>query len=288
MFLGSLVALVSPFNQSNQLDSEALQKLVIWHVQNGTDAIVVGGTTGEAPTLNHQEKLDLLEICLKAAEGKIKIIAGTGTYSTAESKELTKQAKELGADGSLVVAPYYNKPTQEGLFAHFQELDSLGLPIIVYHHPGRTGVTIQPQTFTRLQTLKNIVAIKEASGSLDFFQKVQKNCSLPVLSGDDSLTVAMMQKQAKGVISVIANLVPKEWKQMTELCLKGDFLKAKAIENKYKRLCQALFLETNPQGVKYALSLMGKCQPFLRLPLLEPRKEVKTQIKQEMKALNLI
>ena len=288
MFIGSLVALVSPFNQKNKLDREALEKLVAWHIQSGTDALVVGGTTGEAPTLTHKEKLELVEICRVAAQGKLKIIAGTGTYSTARSLELTREAKELGADGALVVAPYYSKPTQDGLFAHFQALNALDLPIIVYHHPGRTGVTIQPNTFKRLQTLKNLVAIKEASGSLEFFQEIQKKCSLPILSGDDGLTVEMMKKQAKGVISVIANLVPKEWQKMTELCLKGDFLAATAIENKYKNLCRALFLETNPQGVKYALSLMGRCQPFLRLPLLEPKEEIKAQIKKELSALNLI
>jgi 4-hydroxy-tetrahydrodipicolinate synthase len=288
MFKGSIVALVTPFTKDNKIDEKALKKLVDWHIENKTDAIVCCGTTGESPTLSDEEKLLVTKICVKRARGKIKIIAGSGTYNTSKSLELTKKIKGLGASGALIVVPYYNRPTPFGIIAHFKEIAKLNFPLILYHHPGRTGVKISIETFKKLLKVKNIVAVKEASSDLDFIFNLQKNFSTPILSGDDNLTFKIMKNGGDGVISVAANIVPKVFKELVTNCLSKNFKEAEKISKKYKKLCDAMVLETNPQCIKYAMSLMGLCTPFMRLPLVEPKREVRDKIKKVLLEYNLL
>jgi 4-hydroxy-tetrahydrodipicolinate synthase len=282
MFSGSLVALITPFNHLNQIDEKKLRELIDWHIDAKTDGIVCCGTTGESPTLSNEEKIHVYKICVDQAKGKIPIIAGTGTYDTKTSFDLTKKAKEIGVDGCLVVAPYYNKPTQLGILAHFQQISKANLPIIVYHHPGRTGIAIEINTFIALEKIDNIVAIKEASGSVEKMLVIKDKCKLPILSGDDGLTYEMMRFGARGVISVVANIIPQKWKEMVQCCLKGKFESARDINDYYKPLVNAMFLETNPQCIKYGLSLKRNILPKMRLPLIEPSYLVKEHIKQTL------
>jgi 4-hydroxy-tetrahydrodipicolinate synthase len=288
MFRGSLVALVTPFTTAGEIDEKALENLVEWHIQEGTDGIVCTGTTGEAPTLSDEEKIRVISICKKVAKNKTLVIAGTGTYDTKKSVKLTQKAKELGVDGCLVVVPYYNRPTAAGCIAHYQEIAKVGSPIIVYHHPGRTGISLSPETFSLLEKIPNIVSIKEASCSLDVVNAIQAKCTLPILSGDDGLTAAIMELGGVGVISVVANVIPKFWYKLTKYGLEKNYAEAKAMIKEKEELIKTLFLETNPQCVKYALHLMGKCSPCMRLPLLEPSESVKQKIKDVLQKENLI
>ncbi|NGX34355.1 MAG: 4-hydroxy-tetrahydrodipicolinate synthase [Candidatus Anoxychlamydiales bacterium] len=277
MFKGSMAALATPFNEDGSLDEKSLIDLINWHVEAKTDAIVLTGTTGESPTLLDDEKFRIFEIAVKLAKGKTKIIAGTGTYSTQKSVFLTRKAKEIGVDGALVVIPYYNKPPIEGLIKHFEEIAKENLPIILYHHPGRTGTKLSIDSFIKLQKIKNIVAIKEASGGLDIAKELIKKTRFDVLSGDDPLIIDMIKLGAKGGISVVANVIPKEFKLINDLCLKGEFEKAQKIYDEHKNFIDSMFLETNPICVKYALSLIDKCKAHMRLPLVEPKK-INTEI----------
>lgn len=283
MFKGSMVALVTPFREDGSLDEDSFKSLIAWHLEAKTDAIVLSGTTGEAPTLLDDEKFKIFEIAVKLAKNKIKIIAGTGTYSTKKSVFLTKKAKEIGVDGALVVIPYYNKPPIEGLIKHFEEIAKINLPIILYHHPGRTGTKLSIDSFIKLQKIDQIVAIKEASGSLEVAKELISKTRFDVLSGDDPLTIDMIKLGAKGVISVVANIIPEEFKQINNLCLNGDFEKAYEIFNQQKNLIDSMFLETNPICVKYALSLYNKCKPNIRLPLVQPKKESREIIERNVK-----
>ena len=288
MFFGSVVAIVTPFTKDGEIDERALEELVKWHVNNHTDAIVCSGTTGESPTLAEREKLRILQICIEASKKEIPIIAGTGCNNTSKSIELTAKAKALGASGCLVVVPYYNKPSPVGLLKHYAEIAKVGLPVMVYHHPGRTGLTLSPALFSNLQKIDNIVSIKEASCNLSLMDEIAKNCSLPILSGDDALTVPIMQKGGTGVVSVMANILPYQWSEMTKFAKEKNFEKATEIYERYRPLNDAILMETNPQGIKYALSLLGKCNAFMRLPLVEPQEETKMAIKKEMEKVNLI
>jgi 4-hydroxy-tetrahydrodipicolinate synthase len=288
MLMGSQVAIITPFTKNNRIDEKALYELVIWHKQQKTDAIVCCGTTGETPTLSEEEKQLVIKICVDAAGGSMPVIAGTGCYNTYKSVERTCKAGEIGASACLVIVPYYNKPTQKGCVEHFKEIASVGVKIIVYHHPGRTGTSLLPYTFSLIEEIDNIVAIKEASGSLEFIDEIKKYCYLPILSGDDKLTIPIMAKGGVGVISVIANCLPSVMKDIVDLCNNNKHSQAQKIFERYRPLCDAIMLETNPQGIKYALSLMGKSGASLRLPLLEPATETKAIIKINMKLLGLI
>ncbi len=282
MFCGSLAAIVTPFTKEDRIDIKALEDLVRWHVESGTDGLVCCGTTGEAPTLSDGEKMQVFEVCIRAAAGKCKIIAGTGSNDTKKSQQLTERARKLGADGALVVVPYYNKPTQLGVVAHFAKIATAGLPIIVYHHPGRCGLALHIETFLALSALNSVVAIKEASGDLTFIERLMKFSPLPILSGDDALTIPIIKRGGVGVISVVANIIPREWKQMVDLSRRGDFSGAQKVFLKYESLVKVLFLETNPIGIKYALELMGKIHGGLRLPLVESSPAVKRTIAQNL------
>ncbi len=276
MFTGSIVALVTPFTEHGEIDFPSVDALIEWHIAEGTNAIVLCGTTGESPTLHAEEKEALFKRAARQARGRISLIAGTGTHSTSMSVALTKMAKKEQMDAAIVVVPYYNRPTPEGCIRHYQEISKVELPLIVYHHPGRTGVWLSTETLASIASLPGVVGIKEASGNIEFAEKLIKSTEVPVFCGDDVLTPAMMQKGARGSISIVANLVPKEWK---EVCA-ADVPTAHALYDELRLLCEAMVLETNPQCVKYALSLMGKCTPRLRLPLIEPREENKARIRE--------
>ncbi|MGB8226468.1 MAG: 4-hydroxy-tetrahydrodipicolinate synthase [Sedimentisphaerales bacterium] len=268
MFSGSMVALITPFD-SGEVDFNTLDELVQFHLKSGTDGIVPTGTTGESPTLSHPEHRQVIERVVKAVGGKIPVIAGTGSNSTAEAIELTAFAKKVGADASLQVTPYYNKPTQEGFYQHFatiaQEVD---LPMVLYNIPGRCGAGMTPATVARLAKIENIVAIKEATGQLDFASEVASLCDITILSGDDSLTLPIASVGGKGVISVVANVVPADVKAMTDLILEGDFVSARKWHNKLFKLSKTMLsLATNPIPVKAAMAMLGMASEEMRLPM---------------------
>ena len=285
MFHGSMVALVTPFTLSGDIDFDHLEHLIEWQIEEGTDALVICGTTGESPTLSEEEQELILQKAVKMTRKRVPVIMGTGTYDTRHSVKKTQKAKELGADGCLVIVPYYNRPTPEGCYLHFESVASVGLPVIIYHHPGRTGVHLSAKNLAQIAKIPHIVAIKEASGSLNLIKELASLSSIPLLSGDDLLTLPMMELGALGVISVIANLIPRQWKEFVSTLEKKDFIKGRELHEKYQPLCEAIFSEINPQGIKYALSLIGKCSSRLRLPLIEPKFENQTRIKEEVSKL---
>jgi 4-hydroxy-tetrahydrodipicolinate synthase len=269
MFTGSMVALVTPF-KDGKVDWQSLEGLVEFHVQNGTHGIVPCGTTGESATLSHDEHGGVIRAVIKSVNRRLPVIAGTGSNSTDEAMRLTREAENAGADGALMISPYYNRPTQEGIYQHYKKVASaVRIPIIVYNIPGRTGSKIEPETLARLSDIENIAGVKEATGSVDQAIDVIRLCGdkLAVYSGEDSLTYSLMGLGGKGVISTVANIVPKEMAQLTEACLKGEWEKGRDLQLKLIRLIRAVFIETNPIPVKTALSLMGKCAGDLRLPL---------------------
>jgi 4-hydroxy-tetrahydrodipicolinate synthase len=282
MFKGSIVAIVTPFKDDGEIDDAAFKELVDWHAEQGTNAIVCCGSTGEAPTLSSEEQLKIFEIALDVSKKRVPIIAGTGTYDTRKTVERTRKAKELGADGCLVVVPYYNRPTPEGCIAHFMEISKVDLPMIVYYHPGRTGVRLSAEVLAEIAKLPSVVAIKDCSGGLELIQAIQQISTIPIFSGDDPLTLAMMELGAVGGISVVANVIPKAWSEMIQSALQGNKERARELNALYTPLFQAMELETNPQCIKYAVSLLGKCKPYLRLPLLEPRQANKLMILQAL------
>jgi 4-hydroxy-tetrahydrodipicolinate synthase len=267
MFKGSIVALITPF-RNGKVDEKALGDLVEFHVKNGTDAILPCGTTGESATLDHSEHIMVIRMVIDAASGRIPVIAGTGSNSTAEAIHLTREAQKTGANAALLVSPYYNKPTNEGLFLHYKAIaEAVDIPLILYNIPSRTGKNMEPETIARLSEIKNIVAVKEASGIMDQTSQIASLCKITILSGDDSLTLPLMALGATGVISVAANVVPDRVAAMTRAWLEGDPQKAKKLHYELLPLFKALFLETNPIPVKAALAAMGKISEEYRLPL---------------------
>ena len=270
MFQDSIVALVTPF-RSGKVDEAKLRELVEMHVAQGTDGIVPCGTTGESPTLSHDEHKRVVEIVIEAARGRLHVIAGTGSNATSEAIELTGHAKKAGATAALVVNPYYNRPTQEGLYRHFRAVaEAVDIPILLYNIAGRTAVNVETDTLARLvKDCPNIVGVKEASGSLDQMTQVILACGpeFTVLSGDDNLTLPLMSVGGRGVISVIANIVPRETAEMTHAALAGDWKLARELHLKLFPLSRAAFIETNPIPVKEAMGMMGLLEPEFRLPM---------------------
>jgi 4-hydroxy-tetrahydrodipicolinate synthase len=267
-FEGSFVAIVTPFTPDGKsVDYKALDELVEFQIKGGTDGIVAVGTTGESPTLSHEEHRQVIEAIVKKVNKRILVIAGTGSNSTDEAIELTSHAKSIGADGALVVVPYYNKPTQEGMYLHFSVVADVGLPVILYNVPGRTGAGLTPKTIARLAEHPNVVAIKEASGSSDQVSEILLQTKLTVLSGDDSLTLPFMSIGAKGVISVIGNFVPRKLKDLVEAALKEDYATARKVHLELFKLSRVMFVESNPIPVKTAMEMLGLCNSFMRLPL---------------------
>jgi len=265
------VALVTPFARDGKVDEAALERLVEFHVANGTDGIVPCGTTGESATLDYEEHDRAIAVCVRASRKRIPVIAGTGSNSTQEAIVMSRHAEKNGADGLLLVAPYYNRPTQQGLYLHFKAVaESVGLPIVLYNIASRTGVNIEPETTARLvKDCKNIVGMKEASGSLDQMARTKFLCGekLTLLSGDDSLTLPLLAIGGEGVISVVANIIPKDVKAMVTAFAQGDLKEARRLHYKMLPLVKAMFIETNPNPVKTAMGLMGLCEPGLRLPM---------------------
>ena len=290
MFTGSMVALVTPF-KNGEVDWSSLEALVEFHIQNGTHGIVPCGTTGESATLSHQEHDEVIRAVIKSVNKRVPVIAGTGSNSTDEAVRLTRQAEKSGADGALMISPYYNRPTQEGSFQHYKKVAAeVGIPIIIYNIPGRTGSKIEPETLARLAEISNIAGVKEATGSVDQAIDVIRLCGdrLAVYSGEDSLIYSLMTLGGKGVISTVANVAPKQTAQLTEACLKGEWEKGRTIQFKLIPLIRALFIETNPIPVKTALALMGKCSGELRLPMTPMAEGNVKKLRQSMVEFGLV
>ena len=279
MFTGSIVAMVTPF-KDGEVDYDKLGELVEYHIANGTNAIIPCGTTGESPTLTHIEHGEVVGKVIEVANGRIPVIAGTGSNNTSEAVSMTSHAKEAGADGSLLITPYYNKPTQKGIYEHYKAiLEEVDIPIIVYNVPSRTGVSISPETVARLAEFDNIVAIKEATGDIDQASQILNMCDITVLSGDDSLTLPIMSIGGKGVVSVLANILPREVSELTSSFLKGDIENAQRLHNRFFPVCKAMFIETNPIPVKTAMKLLGRLNGEMRLPLCDMSEEHESQLK---------
>ena len=280
MFTGSIVAMVTPF-KNGAVDYDKLGELVDYHVENGTNAIIPCGTTGESPTLSHTEHGEVIGKVIETANGRIPVIAGTGSNNTSEAISLTRHAKEAGADGSLLITPYYNKPTQQGLYDHYKAiLEEVDIPIIIYNVPSRTGVSISPETVARLSEFDNIVAIKEATGDIDQASQILTLCDITVLSGDDSLTLPIMSIGGKGVVSVLANILPREVSELTASIAKGDIKNSQKLHRSLFPLCKAMFIETNPIPVKTAMKLLGRLNGEMRLPLSKMSDKHEEQLKE--------
>lgn len=272
MFSGSIVALVTPFTKRGEVDEKALRKLVNRHVRSGTGAIAPCGTTGESPTLSHDEHHRVVEIVIDQARGRVPVIAGTGSNSTQEAISLTRHAAGAGADGALMIAPYYNKPTQKGLYDHFKLVArKADIPIVLYNHQGRTGVTIQPETIKKLSDVGNFAAVKDASGGIDYTCRVLDLCGgkVKVLSGNDTWTLALLALGGSGVISVVANIAPRPMARMVGEFLGGNAAKARRLHYKLLPLMKAMELEVNPVPVKTAMGMMGMLEGGVRPPLSE-------------------
>ena len=290
MFTGSMVALVTPF-KNGAVDWHSLDSLVEFHIDNGTHGIVPCGTTGESATLSHQEHDEVIRAVIKSANKRVPVIAGTGSNSTDEAVRLTREAEKSGADGALLISPYYNRPTQEGIYQHYKKVAAaVGIPIIIYNIPGRTGSKIEPETLARLAEIENVAGVKEATGSVDQAIDVMRLCGdrLAVYSGEDSLIFSLMALGGKGVISTVANVAPKQTAQLAEACLKGDWEKGRKIQFDLIPLIRSLFIETNPIPVKTALSLMGKCSGDLRLPMTPMGEGNLDKLRQAMRDFGLL
>ena len=290
MFKGSNVALITPF-KNNSLDEEAYIKLIHFHMDNGTSGLVPAGTTGESPTLSHEEHQRVIDLCIKESNGKIPVIAGTGSNSTEEAISLTTHAEKAGANGALVVTPYYNKPTQEGLYQHYKAInDKCGIPIIIYNIPGRSVIDMSVDTMARLFELKNIIGVKDATGDLNTPLEIFDLCgrNFYQISGEDSTFLAFLASGGIGCISVSANVIPKFSSQIFNLWENGKIFEAMKLNHKIYDLNKSLFIETSPSPVKYAMSKLKKCNNILRLPLVSVSKETKIKIYLSLKKLDLI
>ena len=288
-FTGSGVALVTPF-KGYTTDYDALGELIEWHIANGTDAIIICGTTGENPTLPDDEHLEIMKYTVEKAAGRICVVAGTGSNDTAHAIRFAKEAEQYGADAILQATPYYNKTTQKGLIAHFKAIaESVDLPMILYNVPSRTGMTIQINTLKELARIENIVGIKEASGNISYVAQIAAEVpELYIYSGNDDMIVPMMSLGGKGVISVLANVKPKETHEMCQACFDGDYDRARELQLEYLDLINALFIEVNPIPVKAAMNLMGLKAGDLRLPMSELTGEKLEKLKEVLKKHGMI
>lgn len=290
MFKGSIVAVVTPF-KNGQIDEKALSELIEWHISSGTNAIVPCGTTGESATLDYDEHYRVIEVTVNAVNKRVPVIAGTGANATDETIKITKKAKELGADAALLVSPYYNKPTQEGLYRHYKAVaESVDIPLVLYNVPGRTAVNILPSTVARLAEVNNIVAIKEATGDMKQVSEVIRLCGnrLSIISGDDFTTFTLLALGGTGVISVAANVAPREVSDMCRLWREGKFEESRALHFKLEPINNSMFIETNPIPAKTALAMMGKIREEFRLPLCEMSTENREKLRKVIEAFGLI
>lgn len=291
MFTGCGTALVTPFRQDYSLDEDALRRLVRRQIEAGINFLVPCGTTGESPTLTSAEQKRVVEITLEEASGRVPVVAGAGGNNTSHVIEMAREFESMGAKGILSVSPYYNKPTQEGLYQHFRAIAAaVRIPIILYNIPGRTGVNIEPATIKRLAEIDNIVGVKEASGNLGQMAVILDMVpdTFSVLSGDDGITLPLLAIGGRGLISVVSNEIPAEMTRMVQLALANDFAAARKIHQRYFRVMEANFVETNPGPVKAAMGLMGLLEPVLRLPLVAPKPENLAKIRSALDAVGLI
>ena len=289
MFTGAMVALITPF-QEGEIDFQTLDELIDFQLAGGIDAIVPVGTTGECPTLSPEEHKQVIERVVQAVGGQVPVIAGAGSNSTAEAIDFTEFSKKVGADATLQVGPYYNKPTQEGFYQHFKAIaEEVDLPIVLYNIPGRCGAGMTAETVARLAEIENIVAIKEATGSLDQASEIAARCDITIISGDDSLTLPLASVGGKGVISVVANIVPADVKAMTDLILEGDLVSARQWHKKLFTLCKnMLTLATNPIPIKAAMAMLNMASEELRLPMTPLEEDKKAILKQTLKDYGLL
>ena len=293
MFKGSNVALITPF-KNNELDVDAYLKLIHFHLENGTNGLVPAGTTGESPTLNHKEHEKVIEICINEAKGKIPVIAGTGSNSTEEAVSLTKHAENAGADGALVVTPYYNKPTQEGLYQHYKKInDNTNIPIIIYNIPSRCVIDMSVDTMARLFELKNIVGVKDATGDLNRLDQTIKKLGSEFiqLTGEDGLAFKFNQSGGVGIISVTANIAPKlcsDMQKYSKSDSENEIKEAEKIDQMLQPLHKSLFIESNPAPTKYAAKLLGLCSDEIRLPLVNIKKETEEEVKKALSSIKLL
>ena len=284
MFQGSFVAIVTPFKDDGSLDKQKYQELIEFQIKGGTNGLVPCGCTGEAATLTHEEQKQIIKIAVETVNGRIPVIAGTGSNSTQEALELTRHAKEVGASGALIITPYYNKPTPEGQFLHYKKIaQEVDIPIMLYNVPSRTGISMLPETVARLSKIDNIVAIKEASGSVDQVSKILSLCDICVLSGDDSMTLALMAVGARGVVSVANNIIPRQVAEIVNAYLNNDLERAREIYYEVFPLFKAMFIETNPIPVKTAMKIIGRLNGKLRLPLCPMQPENEKKLKSVLK-----
>jgi 4-hydroxy-tetrahydrodipicolinate synthase len=290
LFSGSMVALITPF-KDGKVDEKALASLIDWQIENGTDVLVPCGTTGESATLSHEEHDRVVELTVEQANRRVKVLAGTGSNSTDEAIRLTRHAKEAGADGALLICPYYNKPTQEGIYRHFEAVaKAVEIPQILYNIPGRAGVNMSAETVSRLAKVDRIVGIKEASGNLAQASEIIASCpkDFTLLSGEDALNWPLYAIGAQGAISVTANLLPKLCAELWDTHSSGNSKRCRELHYQLLKISEILFIETNPIPVKTALALMGRCTEELRLPLVEMMKENKEKLKTVLKEYGLI
>ena len=288
-FAGLTVALVTPF-KNGAVDEDALKRLVDFHVEQGTDTLSPCGTTGESPTLTHDEHDRVIAIVCRHAAGRIQVMAGTGSNSTAEAVRLTKHAKEAGADGALLVAPYYNKPTQEGFYQHYKAVaETVDIPIVVYNIPGRSAKNIEPDTICRLGEIPNIVAVKESTGSMDQSSAILSGSELTILSGDDSITLPLMSIGGSGVVSVVGNIIPQDVKSLIAAFDSGDIADAQKWHHKLFPLCRDMLgLATNPIPIKAAMQLLGRDTGEVRLPMTPLDDAAKTKLQQTLSRYGLL
>ncbi len=289
MLKGSIVALITPF-ENNALNEEVYRKLIHYHMKNGTNGIVPGGTTGESPTLSHDEHKKIIQISVKECNGKIPVIAGTGSNSTSEAVELSKFAEKAGSDALLVVTPYYNKPTQEGLFQHYKTInDRVGIPIIIYNIPSRSVIDMSVETMARLYELKNIIGVKDATGDLNRVDQQLKLMGKDFiqLTGNDDNALDFNKRGGVGAISVTANIAPKLTSSFQKACVE-NIEEATKLDIILQPLHSSLFIESNPSPVKYAASLLGLCSPTVRLPLVEIKEETKKKVSEALKVAKLL
>jgi 4-hydroxy-tetrahydrodipicolinate synthase len=290
MFQGSFVALITPFH-NGEVDEQAFQSLVEWHIQEGTHGLVPCGTTGESPTLSHEEHKRIIEICIETAAGRVPVIAGAGSNSTREAIDLTEHAKEAGADASLHVTPYYNKPTQEGLFHHYRAIaDAVDLPLFIYNIPGRSVINMSDDTMSRLAELPQVMGVKDATADITRVssQRLLMGPNFIQLSGEDATALALMAHGGHGCISVTANIAPRACAEFQSACLAGDFGTALEYQDRLMPLHTALFLETSPAPVKYGASLLNLCTEELRLPLVEVSNKTKDSVEMAMRTAGLL
>ena len=288
MFKGSYVAIVTPF-KNGKVDAKKFKQLVDFQIQNGTNGIVPAGCTGEAATLDHEEQKRFVKLTCEIVDKRVPVIAGAGSNSTEEAISLTRYARKAGCDGVLSITPYYNKPTSEGQYRHYAAIaKKVNIPIVVYNVPSRTGISMKPETVARLSKIDNVIAIKEASGSLDQVSQILSLCDITVLSGDDSLTLPMMAVGAEGAVSVVANLVPQEVHDMVFSFLEGATGRAKELHYKLLPLCKAMFIETNPIPVKTAMKMLRRLNGELRLPLCGMTKDNEAKLKKALKNYGML